>query len=638
MLRIRDLALLLALSFLTPCSLLPGDKDLVIEHIEVTQGIQDAINCVPLVAGRSAAVRVTVGVKGQPDQGVDGVTGNVVVLVNGAPIPGPPFDPINAPLKAPSMAAFKPNKEQHTLNFELTTPEFLKISAGVPVELVVSVGLVPGSADVDPELKNNTTTLGPLVFMNWQIRPTFYYVLIDYRPDSFPALGLPNASLVVPGLGDSMVRSVLPLRDDYDAYLSYPFLDSATGFVFEEQDVEGKIGGGSAEGKLFHLLDLLRWIVILLESRKDEETFLYGWLPKGALNGPNGMSFGRTGFGTVAEDVYQRTFAHELCHQLGISDHSEDRRLENLGGTSRHANARPGWDIGARLWKGPAGNAVKESDTARDGESKGHVKHWSLYDVLEPGWTTFNAWIDVKTYRDVLTPRAMHSTVITDAPSPTPDPTEHGANALLVRGTILPDQGKVQDLLPVIQLTGGQPTAIQRRGGGKYVVEVTGADGQPSVTVRFDALASIDSPKPGPAYFSVQVPFTGKQVRKVRVLDSATGEPLKNGEIGAGDNPPQPVVKITSPTPDSSSEKKLKLEWKFTDSADKPIAVKQGIVLYSPDGGKQWKVVAVGGNNLTKLLIDAKRLPKADKQGLIRILASDGLNTGMGEVTGLTVP
>ena len=101
-------------------SSIPAAVDLTVANIEITQSIQTTANTVQLIARRSTAVRVTVGVTGAAAP-VPNVTGRLHVFVNGSEVtPAAGLLPINTPFSAP-LAPQRGN-ENDTLNFELLSP------------------------------------------------------------------------------------------------------------------------------------------------------------------------------------------------------------------------------------------------------------------------------------------------------------------------------------------------------------------------------------------------------------------------------------------------------------------------------------------------------------------------------------
>ncbi len=611
--------------------------DISVEHIEVTQGIQDDCNSVPLVTGRTAAVRVTV--KTNQTVEVPGIKGKLAVLVEGNPIPGSPFSPLPfsptiVPFTAPGVA--DPEMEHHTLNFELTSDEFLKIPEGVPVEFHVTLDPLEMGGVTETELADNSKTLGPLVFMRWRIRPWIFYSLIDYRPTGLPPLGLPpDPTLVAPGPGETMVRGILPVRDlEKDLYQN-PFVDPTKGILFEEHNGAGTIRGGASEGHLFDLLDWTRWILVYLYSLDEEETFLFGWLPKNSINislpKTHGLSLGRVGFGEVDPLFYQRVFAHEIGHQLGICLH-EDRKLLDTPGS------RPGWNHGGRLWDNPITNKVKALEQSRNPNGTGRVKWRNYYDVMASGKLTANSWVDVKTYKDLLTPKDMLCPGAADV-MPAPAADETAESTVVIRGRIRCDGKQVEELHPVFHYRHPRPSSKQPP-SGKYLVEVSDAGGQSTRTRFFDAQSVIEDDRTGAppsGFFSVAVPFSGKSIGRIRILDAITKDPL-HPDVTLAEHP-QASVRIVSPTANSTLQGEVPLKWEIIDQKKEVISFKEGFALHaaiSPDGGKTWKLLGVNLKSL-QVLLDAKKLSGVGKSGLLRVILTDGLNTSVDEVGGLSV-
>jgi hypothetical protein len=101
-------------------------------------------------------------------------------------------------------------------------------------------------------------------------------------------------------------------------------------------------------------------------------------------------------------------------------------------------------------------------------------------------------------------------------------------------------------------------------------------------------------------------------------------------EVIPSDNAPQ--VTILSPTPGETLAGETVISWQA--KGDDRLSSQ---VLYSVDGGKSFIPLAVSPNG-TKFTIHTRDLPKTEaRQGLIRVIVNDGLNTTYQDVGGLSI-
>jgi hypothetical protein len=346
--------------------------DLSVASVEVTQATQKPDNSIKLVARRSTAVRATIAVADSAAPVAD-VTGVVKVFRNGTEITPPggaaPLAPLTAPL-APDRAV-----ETDTLNFELPTSALDQLTATTNLDVQVDVTPVPGESNA----ANNTGTANDLTVVAG-VNPKLFFTRIDYTP---AGLGLPSTGFVQPGTGDAVVKGILPV-DDRDSGLYTQGLFPSLTFT-RDDDGDNIITGGSgtaadAEGNaLLNLLEQCRQLIVSNGLGALDSTFLHGWVAGNPLSG-NGLAGigGRTSYGNTDPVRGQRSYAHELTHNLGF-DHINSN-IDQVG-----------WDVGARLANNPSTN-----------NTTGRVKPVSLFDIQVPGLLTNQAWIETPKYISLL--------------------------------------------------------------------------------------------------------------------------------------------------------------------------------------------------------------------------------------------
>src|SRR5262249_49175860 len=122
----------------------------------------------------------------------------------------------------------------------------------------------------------------------------------------------------------------------------------------------------------------------------------------------------------------QRTFAHELGHLMNL-----DSRFPG----SYHNNDTivvPGWDSGGRLANNPAGNNVPLD---------GRLKPSSLYDIMNPGKLTNQAWIETIEYNALYN----NATLAT-----APDARTASSN-IVIQGIFDPTGGQLVKFRPIFR-------------------------------------------------------------------------------------------------------------------------------------------------------------------------------------------
>jgi hypothetical protein len=570
-------------------SLRPTQVDLTVASVEVTQAIQTPTNSIRLVAQRSTAVRATLGVTGAA-AALSGVTGALHVFVGGVEItPVAGIAPINAPFTAP-LAPQRGN-ENDTLNFELPAP-VAGLTATADADFRVDVTPVAGEADAtnNSGAANNLTVLAGTV-------PSLFFTRINYTPSG---LGLPSAAAIQAGVGDAFVRGILPVNDgDPNLYRQGLFPSLAFG---EDANGDGRLDALGTDGNnLMSLLASCRQLIVDAGLGANSTTFLYGWLAGNPIDG-NGLGQlpGNNAFGNSDPIRGQRSYAHELTHNFGF-DHITT------------AIDQVGWDVGSRLPSNPAGN-----------NTTGRVKPTSLFDVQVAGQLTNQAWVDTSKYTSL-----QSNTVFGFSGGGSADVRRKSRRLVaVIQGTFDRAGRRLVRLEPVFRYPWlSQPTPSQRE--GRYAAIVRTAAGTQRVV--FDPGVRDDPSRPVAAFgfFEVMVPATGV-VTDVRIAD-VSGE-RTFGRLTRSKIPPR--VTIVSPRPNARLGARTRVVWNVTDgdTAAQRLVYQ---VAYSPDGGRTFVPVGVD-LRVRQLVFDSREIQRSSGQGLIRVFASDGLNTAFADVKGLT--
>ena len=345
-----------------------SDKpDIFVESIEVSQAIQDSTNSVVLVGDRSTAVRVRVGVDGGGSAtGIDGI---LHVFVDGAQITtADGVAPINAGFTAPETGLWDRDNEDHTLNFEISAPT--GITPTTDADFVVALTPLPG----EPDTNNNSGSAVDLTVVE-SLTPKLYFTRINYTPAE---AGLPDLSDIQAGIGNAFVDGIYPIDDSDPIRYQVGIFPSLTWSA--DPNGNGQVDSSNNEhSDILDWLESCRQLIVDAEGNGDR-IFLYGWIKGNPIVG-NGWApvGGRIAFGNTQQTRHQRTYAHELGHNFGLSHNT--RRL----------TPDTGWDTGARLEDNPTGN-----------NTNGRVKPSVLWDVMRGGQLTNQAWVDQTTYEYFL--------------------------------------------------------------------------------------------------------------------------------------------------------------------------------------------------------------------------------------------
>ncbi|HYS03171.1 MAG TPA: cohesin domain-containing protein, partial [Candidatus Eisenbacteria bacterium] len=130
--------------------------------------------------------------------------------------------------------------------------------------------------------------------------------------------------------------------------------------------------------------------------------------------------------------------------------------------------------------------------------------------------------------------------------------------------------------------------------------------------------------------FEVMVPLAGP-ANSLEITDAA-GTTMFGGFVRSAT---PPAVRVSSPQKGATIDAPMMIKWDVSDPDSTPAEL-MFQAAYSPDGGKSF--VPIGVNLTTNELdFDPGSVEGSDGGGLIRIFASDGLNTSFFDVAGLSV-
>ncbi|MFO0874288.1 MAG: hypothetical protein U0575_09990 [Phycisphaerales bacterium] len=274
-----------SLAFVAPVA---SAVDLTVSSITVIQSVQ--YGSTALVGNRATMVRAKIGVTGTsaPVPNVDAI---LRVYVDGVEQAGSPACSLNGPLSAPTA----PNlvNLDDTINFWVIVPESADVDFKVEVD--------PGKLVAETNENNNILQLSNIVFV---CRDT---VEIAYVPINYTAGGgLPEGYHMQPGIGDNFVRAIYaPGELNYHRSPLPPLT-----WTYDVNDTDTA---------LLNALSDIR-VNQIPAAGYPAPDFIFGWLPGNPYFG-NGKSIsipGDAAFGNTDLPRYQRTFAHELGHLVGL--------------------------------------------------------------------------------------------------------------------------------------------------------------------------------------------------------------------------------------------------------------------------------------------------------------------------------
>jgi hypothetical protein len=415
-----------------------------------------------------------------------------------------------------------------------------------------------------------------LTFVN-RTTPLLFFTRVNWNNLGLPALATVNA-----GVGDAFVRGILPVDD------SEPTLYQQG--LFPTLTFSGNVNA------LLTFCASCRQLIVNNMMGASDRIFLYCWA--GNPFPGNGLAFvgGRTATGNTELIRYQRSYAHELTHNFGFNHCVVNCNIDQVG-----------WDVGARLDSNPVGN-----------NTTGRVKPTTLFDIQTPGLLTNEAWINTGNYIQLL-----------NSPTLAAPDKDFFQSVLVIQGIFDPTGQRLLQLNPVFRYPWlSQATTQLREQRFQYSALVTTTAGQ-QIRVPFNATVADDSIEerevPGP--FEVMIPVTG-EVKAVQIFD-ITGQRV----FGGFERPATPPsIQIISPLGGTMLDNIAKVAWNVTGGSPRMFQV-----AYSLDGGVNF--VPIGVNlTTTTFEFDATTIPESLGDGLIRVFASDGINTSFADVRGLSTP
>lgn len=498
---------------------------------------------------------------------------------------------------------------------------------------------------------------------------------VFYYPIRFPGETQPEMSTISSTTAAAFVRSVFPVVDNIDFYRAVPY-DAFTCPVYDadgdknidpipqtkrDPSTHTVITYPAETCTILHHLDSIRNGLVTDGTGPDPLTFVYGWVAGNPMVGANGYGSqnGRVAFGNSLAERGQRTFAHELMHNLSLP-HLVD-------GTIQH----PGWDAGGIL---PSNDIYWQNNAITS-----LAKPSTLFDITAPGKNTNQAWISPATYNAIR--QVLDVSQSTAASGGT-----YAASICVFEE----DSGEYTAyIFPVTRWPWSlQPIPTETASDAFFTVEFSTSSGETSSSV-YDARIGADPEDPerdivtGQYFIAanalnlattgdiIEVRITAPNGSPVRIYDPVT---RTSEETLINRYPDQSfVVNITSPQPNDIAgqvsiiaESTFTVEWTLDDELGRSVRTFEYQVLYSHDGGGIWMPLAVNlPGDITSVLVKGNELcttvdnfpsgttrvaapiantvslfaPAAanadpySATGIIRVLASDGFRTESSDIS-----
>jgi hypothetical protein len=400
----------------------------------------------------------------------------------------------------------------------------------------------------------------------------------------------------------------------------------------------------------------------------DQWTFLYGWLPSASTTG----AFGFTGAGKVAAGVDwptegQQTLAHEIGHQFGLQ-HTPANYCNHPPVATIAPNV--GWDVLDRLAFNPS-----DQDTPQGWPGNGVTgpiklpEMKNLMNACPPlGMSTAERWTSTVNYSVISTRlrgedpswRPIDDDIAMD-PACQKTITISGAVTRFSRvsgrdsAVLLPEAAT---LFPTFSFPPCRyPTRAYRQTDLYAEIAYSTAGGTDTLRVPLDAQMIVDiedrtfapgdgrrldpggrrrvrsanaGEALGPFSTSVPIPGTVQSIALVNRDGTRVFARLERSRVA-------PEIQITAPRPGATLGRETVLRWQVADR-DSPRSAMMFQVAYSPDGGRSFYPVAVN-LRATRTTFDATNLPLSEPcKGLLRVFASDGVNSSFSDLAGLHVP
>jgi len=554
--------------------------DLTITGIEVTQVIQNLANQAPLIANKMTVVRVYI----RSDQGhFPNVSGRLYGRRNGALLSGAPRRPRQPITAQPSdvTTAMRDNLDQSLF--------FVVPNSWPKGEVTFEVELNPERTVAERDYTNNTQSV--IVTFHQTPPLKLWLVRIRYTHDG---------------------ANLTPTWDDFwpehDAMLNlYPLhtIDVFNGGVLPYNGDLTTAAG---------MLDLLNkiwwrdfWTFESVSDKGDEDSIWMGLVHQDVNMARSGWAYDfgvENAINEVDPALRGISMAHETGHTLG-------RRHINCGGAT---GVDPVY---------PYNPAHIADGTARGYYGFNTFRHRVIRPTLSADFMTYcwaDPWVSDYTYRALWETIKGNFGLAARSQSVV---AHHPDGFLALTGVINTATltATLDHFYRVPDIQTASPV-----GAGPYTLEFQDETGQRLLTHSFD-VTKVDSVSNNLGNFAQIVPFDAR----TRQLVIKAGDTLLATQSVSAQ---APQVTLLSPNGGEILTDTVELVWRADDADGDSLRY---MVQYSADHGATWQAVAVDLDS-PGYTLDTRTLPGSE-QALLRIIASDGVNTGQDQSdAGFTVP
>ena len=331
----------------------------------------------------------------------------------------------------------------------------------------------------------------------------------------------------------------------------------------------GNVNVGTGGIKLLNYLNRL----LQLSQTSPRPDHVYAWLP-GGVSGSNGLGWypGQTAFGNDTDGRWRRTFAHELGHNRNIGHWDATIRIH-------------GFDVAAR-----------------------EVREDTKLDFMVPGRLENEAWIAPELYT------YLHGKIVMAAEQDI-TPAQAVADEYLLASGLINQDGTVS--LDAFYRQAQTDPLDNPPVGTAYCLELYDAGNTKLSSQCFDVSYDFgDSTMPmTTAPFALTVPFPTAVKKIVLTHDGATVATRT-----VSNNSPTVSVSL------SGGGAVKTINWTANDLDGDTLSY---TLLYSADNKQNWFAVATD-LTATSYSLDTSALP-GGTSAFVRLLASDGINTGQGD-------
>jgi predicted outer membrane repeat protein len=600
--------------------------------IEVTQGIQDLSNTVPLIRGKTAWVRAYVRRASGASSPL--VSAQLWHIVNNQRV-GSPVYPSNPGGKlAPPTS---PNRSQLGDAFYFPVPSAWLNASTLQVEVTVNPSKVSGGCgilcfffwwrDADETNYNDNTVRSPL--LNLQVVPTMRLKLYN----------------VVYSRNNTWYKATSAQMDEIESWLrrAYP-ISSLIVYRYETTMPESSIYTSGKDdkgnptyyldaGKVNQRLDLVRNIDKTFNINFRQQDRYYGVATNASgdfMRGLGGgyISSGPTGPRTSSgwqweldSTSYGDWYAgHEIGHTWGRGHPVPAGYVSETNKGCGHSRSDPNYPyanavIGGYntyVWLG--GNFWLTFPPSR---YYGFDVALRRPVVRGPDWTDVmsycqNEWMSDYTYNGIRAQMQAEGFAVTAAQVMAP-----AGDFLLIQGQIAPD-GNSASLGEILTL----PAASQPLPDpGAYSLELRGGGGTLLASHSFTptVYAEEGTPNDGIGFVNLVIPA----VSGIQTIELRRGETLLASRTVSAH---PPTATLDTPNGgESIGPAGVTVSWQMADEDNDPLTA---AILFSPDNGASWQTLQTGITDTTSVDIPYSLLTGTE-QGRMRVLVSDGVQTAM---------